>query len=90
MALSLTLNVAVLLPVPCGVNVTEIVHLLLAGTLLPQVSVSAKSLGLAPVNAMLEMLSAVGKLLVKVTVFKALGVATACAAKLKELGDHAT
>ena len=89
LAASLMFNVAVRLPVACGVKVTEIVHVLLATTLLPQVSVSAKSPGFAPVKV-LAMLNAVGRLLVRVMFFETLDVPTACAPKLNEVGDHAT
>jgi hypothetical protein len=41
---SVTVRVPVSTPTMLGVNVTEMVHLLLAGTLLPQVLVWAKSL----------------------------------------------
>jgi hypothetical protein len=40
LALSFMFIVAVRVPVACGVNVTEIVHLLLAGTLPPQLLVA--------------------------------------------------
>src|ERR1035437_2089385 len=68
LAVSFTFKVAVRVPVACGVNFTERVHLPLAATLLPQVLVWAKSLGSVPVKLMPLMVSAVDKSLVKVTV----------------------
>ena len=69
-AASVTVKVPVSAPMMLGVNVTEMVHLLLAGTLLPHVLVWAKS----PLVVMLEMPRAESRLLLKVTVFAALVV----------------
>jgi hypothetical protein len=67
-ALSEILTVAVRVPAAVGVNVTLIVQLLLAATELPQVVVSGKSLGLAPVTTKLVMPKSVLPLFVKATV----------------------
>ena len=75
-------EVAVRLPVAWGVNVTEIVHFFLLATLLPQVLVWAKSPGFVPVNVMLVILRAIGRLLVRVKVFAALVVSMACEANV--------
>jgi eukaryotic-like serine/threonine-protein kinase len=72
------------------VNFTEMVHLPLAATVVPQVLVWAKSLGSAPVKVMLLMVDAVDRLLVNVTVLAVLVVLTGCAAKVSEVGDQAT
>jgi hypothetical protein len=48
LAPSFTLNVAVRVPVACGVNATETVHLAFAATLPPQAFVTEKSPGSAP------------------------------------------
>jgi len=53
LALSVTVNVAVRVPVAVGVKVREIVHMDLGARLAPQVFVSPKSPGSAPVNVML-------------------------------------
>src|ERR1035437_7464837 len=90
LAVSFTFKVAVRVPVACGVNFTERVHLPLAATVVPQVLVWAKSLGSVPVKVMLLMVNAVDRLLVNVTVLAALVVLTGCAAKVSEVGDQAT
>jgi hypothetical protein len=64
-------------PVACGVNFTEMVHLPLAATVVPQVLVWAKSLGSAPVKVMLLMSSVAVPVFVSVTVLAALVVLTA-------------
>jgi hypothetical protein len=77
LALSLTLNCPVLVPVACGVNLTLIVHLLLAGRLVAQVVVdTAKS----PVVEIAMLVRAIVWLLVSVNVFAELVVPTVCAA----------
>ena len=58
-ALSVTVRVAVRVPVAVGLNVTLIVQLDAAATLVPQVLVCVKSPLLVPVTAMLVMLNAV-------------------------------
>ena len=68
LALSATLSEAVQLPLAEGLKVTLIVQLAPAATELPQLLVWAKSLGLAPVSARLEMLKAALPVLVTVTV----------------------
>ena len=90
LALSLMFIVAVRIPVAPGVNVTEIVHLPLAATLVPQVSVSAKSPESLPVNVIPVMDSMAGVLLVRVTFLAALVVPTVCLAKLREAGADNT
>ena len=67
-ALSKMLIDAVRVPAAVGVNVTLIVQLAPAPTELPQVVVSGKSLGLAPVTTKLVMPKSVLPLFVKVTV----------------------
>ena len=69
MALSLTFMVADRLPFARGMKVAEIVHWDFAARLLPQVLVWEKSPGSAPVNVMLLIVKAVGRLLVNVTFF---------------------
>ena len=77
LALSLTLNCPVLVPVTLGVNITLIVHLALAARLAVQVvAETAKS----PVVEIAMPVSATVWLLVKVNVFAALVVPTFCAA----------
>ncbi len=90
LALSLMFMVAVRVPVACGVNVTEIVHLALLATLLPQVLVSAKSPGSVPVNVTSVKLRAVGSSLVKVTFLAALVVPTVVEAKVSVVGVQLT
>ena len=70
-------NVAVRVPVACGVNITEMVHLPFAATLLPQVLLWTKSPGFVPVKLTPLKLNAVGKLLVRVTTLAALLDSTA-------------
>ena len=66
-ALSEMLTAAVRVPVAVGVNVTAIVQLPPAATEAPQVLVSAKSPGLAPVIATPETFNAPLPVLVRVT-----------------------
>lgn len=73
---SLRVNVAVRAPFACGVNVTEMVHLPFAGTLLPQVLVWANSPGFVPVKLAPLKFKAVDRLLVKVATLAALLVPT--------------
>jgi hypothetical protein len=72
--LSVMVKEAVRLAAAEGVNVTENVQLPPAGSELQQVVVSAKSPGLAPVNAMLLMDKAAFPVLLSVTVWAALVV----------------
>lgn len=86
-ALSLTLIVAVRVPVAPGVKVTEIVQVDFAARLESQVFVgAAKSPGSAPVNVMIPIVKAVERLLVSVTFLAALLVPTFCAANVNEAG----
>jgi hypothetical protein len=87
LALSFTFSVAVRVPVAVGLKVTEIVHWDFAARLPSQVSVSAKSPPLAPVNVMLLIVNAVERLLVSVTFLAALVVPAFCAANVKEVGE---
>lgn len=72
-AVSVTVSVPVSAPMTEGVNVTKMVHFELAGTLLPQLLVWAKS----PLVVIVEMARAESRLLVKVIVFAALVVFSA-------------
>jgi hypothetical protein len=91
LAPSFTYIVAVRAPVAAGVKVTEIVHLPFEGTLTPHVFVvEAKSLGSAPWNVIVPIVSAVGRLLIRVTFFAALAVPTFCGAKGREAGEIVT
>ena len=83
---SVTVSVSVSPPVMLGVNVIEMVQVKLAGTLTPHVLVWAKS----PLATMLEMASAVSRLLVAVMIFAALVVYSACLPKLSEAGARVT
>ncbi len=74
LALSVTVSVPVLVPFVVGVNVTLIVHLLLAAKLLEQVVADTAKSPLGEI-AMLSRLTL--KLLVKVNVFGALVMPTA-------------
>jgi hypothetical protein len=73
-------------PVDCGVKVTLIVHLLEAGTEVPQVLVWAKF----PVMVMLVMVRAVALLLAKVAVNGALVVPTVVVGNVNEVGETVT
>ena len=75
-ALSLTLSVALLVPLTVGENVTLMVQLAPWATELPQLVVSAKSLLFDPVMAMLVMLKEDEPLLVSVTGWDGLVVPT--------------
>lgn len=55
--MSVTVTAALRAPAAEGVNVTLMMHVPEAATLEPQVLVCAKSPGLVPVTAMLEMVS---------------------------------
>ena len=68
LALSAMLSEAVRLPLAEGVKVTLIVQLPPAATEVPQLLLWAKSLGLAPPSARLEMLKAALPVLLRVTV----------------------
>src|ERR1700680_1863216 len=89
LALSLTSMVAARAPSANGVNFTLMVQCAFAARLTPQVFVSVKSPGSAPVNVMLMPISGVGRLLVRVTFLAALVVPTFCAAKVSEVGETA-
>jgi anti-sigma factor RsiW len=83
LALSVTVSVAVRVPVAVGVKVREIVQWDFAARLPPQLSVSAKSPGLAPANVML-IGKAVVRLLPNSTFQGGLVFPTVCAAKTTE------
>jgi len=68
LALSVRVMAALRVPVAAGVKVTLIVQLVPAATLDPQLLVCAKSPGLVPVSAMLEMLKAEFPVLFRVMV----------------------
>ena len=87
LAPSLTFNVAVRVPVACGVNVTEMMHLPLAATLLPQVLVWAKSVGFVPVIEIPEMVSAAVPVFLSVTVC-AVEVEPETAEKVSDVGER--
>src|SRR2546427_3476062 len=76
LALSATLNVALLVPLAVGVKVTLIVHWAPAATEVPQLLVCPKSPLFVPLMAMLVMSSAAVPLLERVTVCAALVVST--------------
>ena len=65
--MSVTVSAALRAPVALGVKVTLIVHFALAVRLVPQVFVCAKSPLLAPVMAMLEIVSVAEPMLLRVT-----------------------
>jgi hypothetical protein len=75
-ALSVMVKVAVRVPGAVGVNVTLIVQAPPAATELPQEFVPAKSLGLAPVKAIVLIARAAFPVLFRVTDWGALGDAT--------------
>ena len=87
-ALSLILTEADRLPVTVGSNVTLIVQLPPAATELPQVLVSAKSPGLAPLSTMLERLKAALPPLVSVAESVALLVLTDWLPKERLVGER--
>ena len=85
--LSVIMTEAVRVPVAVGVNVTLIVQLAWAPTLPPQVLVSAKSPGFAPLRLMLVIVIAcTASLLVNVTVWAALVDPTAWLPKVRLVG----
>jgi hypothetical protein len=67
-ALSVTDNVAVKVAAEAGVKVTAMEQVAFAASELPQVLVCAKSLGLAPVMEIPEMVSAAVPVFLRVTV----------------------
>ena len=79
MALSVIVSAPVWLPATVGANVTAMVHLPPAATLLPHVLVCAKGAG-AEIEVMLS--DAVPEL-VRVTVWAALVVSTSCEANVR-------
>lgn len=83
LALSVTVSVPILLPNAEGLNATLMLHVLPAGTLVPQVFVSAKS----PAAAMLVIASVVLKLLVNVIIWAVLIVPAGWLLKLRLLGE---
>jgi len=87
LALSVMLSEAVRLPLAEGVNFTLIVQLAPAATELPHVLVCAKLLALAPVSAMLVMLSVAPPLFVSVTAWALLVVPSAWLANVMLGGD---
>ena len=89
-ALSLIETFAVRVPAAVGVNVTLMVQLALAFTLLPQVLVAAKSPLFVPVIVILVRESAAEPLLVSVTLCAALVVFTVWVAKVRLVGDMET
>ena len=78
--------VAVRMPVALGENFTLMMQCDLVGTLLPQVLVSVKSPGSAPVKVMPLKARAVERLFVSVTVLAALVVPTVSAANVNVAG----
>jgi len=89
-ALSVTVTLAVRLPVAVGLKVTVMPQLAPAAKVLPQVLVWAKSPGLAPPMAMLVMFKVVLARLVMVAVCGALVVPMDCEAKVKLAGANLT
>src|SRR5579864_2543192 len=85
-ALSVTVSVPILFPVAEGLNATLMLHVPLAGKLLPQVLVSSKS----PTAAMLVIATAVPRLLVNVTNWAVLVVPAGWLLKLRLLGESLT
>jgi hypothetical protein len=85
-ALSVMVRVPLSVPVPLGVNVTEIWQLPPAPTLTPQLLVSPKS----PVAEMLLIVSAAPPGLVNVTTCGELVVPTGCEGKVSLLGLELT
>jgi hypothetical protein len=85
-ALSIIVSVPILLPVTEGLNATLMLHVLPAGTLVPQLLVSAKS----PAAATLVISSGVFRLLVNVTTLAALVVPAGWLLKLRLLGESVT
>jgi hypothetical protein len=89
LALSVTVRVAVRVPLAVGLKVTLIAQLAPAARLEPQLLVSAKSPLLVPVMAMLLMDSAPPLEFESVTVWGALVVPTDWVANVTELGERA-
>jgi hypothetical protein len=85
-ALSVIVIEAVRLPAAVGVKVTEMLQLPPAATLAPHVLVCPKSPLLAPVTAMLEMVSAALPGLLKVTLCAVLELPTFCEANARLAG----
>src|SRR5207249_4739449 len=90
LALSVTLNDALLVPLAVGVKVTLIVHCAPAATEVPQLLVCPKSPLLAPVMAMLEMFNVAEPMLLRVTACAALVVPTISFGNPSEDGDKRT
>ena len=90
LALSVTVTFAVRTPVVVGLKLTVMVQLAPAAKLVPQDWLPVKSPALAPVRAMLVILSAVLPGLVRVAVCEALVVPTTWLPKLRLAGDKVT
>jgi asparagine synthetase B (glutamine-hydrolysing) len=86
---SATFSLAVLVPGPLGVKVTDTVQFEPAATV-AQAVVAAKSLLLAPETVTPEKVSGIVCLLVTVTVWATLVVPSNCAGKVRELGVRTT
>jgi len=89
-ALSVTVTEAVRVPVAVGLNLTLIVQPLPALSELPQVVVLGKSPLLAPVIAILVILSGALPVFLSVTLFDPLVVPTLRAEKVKLVGERLT
>jgi hypothetical protein len=90
MVLSVMWIVAVRLPSALGVNVTLIVHIPPAATEVPQVLVSEKSPGFAPIKAMLPMVTGIVPVLESVIVCTTLLVFSFWLAKVSDVEDRLT
>ena len=90
LALSVTVNMALRVPIAVGVNVTSIEQLAPAARLAPQLFVCAKSPTLLPVKAMLVILSAELVPFSSATAWAALVEFTAWLANVSEEGDRLT
>jgi hypothetical protein len=89
-ASSVTVTVAALEPIACGVKLTVMEQFAPTATVEPQLFVCAKSPGLAPVIATLLMFKVAVPLLVRVAVCDALVIAHTWLPKGNEPGDIAT
>jgi len=86
LALSVIVTAPVRVPAAVGLKVTLRVQLALAARLAPQVLVWEKS----PLAVMLVMLSVALPVLLRMTLWALLLVPTACAGKVKEVGERLT
>src|SRR5262245_21818069 len=82
-ALSVMVMAAVRSPFPLGVKTTPMVQWAPGATLVPQVLVWLKSVAFVPVTAMLVICNVRLPVLVRVTVWLALGLRTVCKGKDK-------